>query len=269
VILPAMTVTNQPPVSLTPSRPQNQPDPTDEDDLLDDVEMDLWDHFEELRQRIFYGLLSVAGGVFLCFFFVKPIVQLLEMPAQGARFLQLSPGEYFFVSVQVAAYSGLLVSSPLVIYQVIKFILPGLKRSEQRLLAPIVFGSSLLFGVGLGFAYLVLIPATLGFFERYGADVVEQLWSIDQYFKFVLTLLLCTGLVFQVPVIQYLLGKLGLVSAKQMLENWRSVILGAAIVAAVLTPSTDPLTQILLALPVIGLYFGGAGLVALTTRSAE
>ena len=151
----------------------------------------------------------------------------------------------------------------------IKFILPGLKRSEQRLLAPIVFGSSLLFGVGLGFAYLVLIPATLGFFERYGADVVEQLWSIDQYFKFVLTLLLCTGLVFQVPVIQYLLGKLGLVSAKQMLENWRSVILGAAIVAAVLTPSTDPLTQILLALPVIGLYFGGAGLVALTTRSAE
>ena len=236
-----------------------------EDDPMDDVEMSILDHFEELRQRIFSTIIALVLGIMLCFAFVKPIVKLLELPAKGARFLQLSPGEFFFVSVQVAGYSGLLVSSPFIIYQIIQFVLPGLKRSEKRLLAPIVFGSTFLFAGGLFFAYEILIPATLRFFESYGADVVEQLWSIDKYFRFVLTLLLCTGLVFQVPVIQYLLGRLGIVTAKQMFANWRTVILGAAIAAAVLTPSTDPLTQMLLAVPVMGLYFGGAGLVALTT----
>lgn len=233
------------------------------DEISDDVEMSIVDHLEELRLRLFYALGGVFVGVVLCFVFVNRIVELLEIPAQGAKFLQLSPGEYFFVSVKVAGYSGLLLASPLILYQIIQFVIPGLTRKERKLLAPIVLGSSILFFAGIAFAYIALIPAALNFFISYGADVVEQLWSIDRYFEFVLLLLFSTGIAFQIPVIQFLLGLLGLVSAKQMLSGWRYVLLGAVILGAVLTPSTDPITQSLLAGAVLGLYFGGAGLVIL------
>ncbi|MBD2020941.1 twin-arginine translocase subunit TatC [Leptolyngbya sp. FACHB-36] len=235
----------------------------DEDNLPDEIEMSLFDHLEELRQRIFYALIAVVIGIIGCFTVVKRIVQLLEVPAQGVKFLQLAPGEYFFVSMKVAAYSGILVASPVILYQIIAFVLPGLTRRERRLLGPIVFGSSILFVAGLAFAYIALIPAALNFFISYGADVVEQLWSIDRYFEFVLLLMFSTGLAFQIPIVQALLGLLGIVSSKQMLSGWRYVLIGAAVLGAVLTPSTDPLTQSLLGGAVVGLYFGGAGLVKL------
>lgn len=238
----------------------------EDDDLVDDVEMSLFDHLEELRQRIFYALIAVAVGIVGCFTVVRPIVQLLEAPAQGVKFLQLAPGEYFFVSLKVAAYSGILVASPVILYQIIAFVLPGLTRRERRFLAPIVFGSSILFVAGLAFAYIALIPAALNFFISYGADVVEQLWSIDRYFEFVLLLMFSTGIAFQIPVIQMLLGLLGIVSSQRMLSGWRFVLLGAVILGAVLTPSTDPLTQSLLGGAVVGLYFGGIGLVKVLGR---
>ncbi|QIR37405.1 twin-arginine translocase subunit TatC [Tolypothrix sp. PCC 7910] len=231
------------------------------DDLPGEVEMSFFDHLEELRQRIFYALIAVAVGIVGCFLNVRPIVQLLEVPAKGVKFLQLAPGEYFFVSLKVAAYSGLVLSTPFILYQIIQFVLPGLTRRERRLLAPVVLGSSVLFVAGLVFAYFLLIPAALNFFITYGADVVEQLWSIEKYFEFVLLLLFSTGLAFQIPVIQLLLGALGIVSSKQMFSGWRYVIMGAVVLGAVLTPSTDPLTQSLLAGAVLGLYFGGIGLV--------
>src|SRR6476646_10625001 len=225
------------------------------DELPDEVEMSLFDHLEELRQRIFYSLIAAAVGIVGCFIVVKPIVQLLEVPAQGVKFLQLAPGEYFFVSIKVAGYSGLLLASPFVLYQIIQFVLPGLTRRERRFIGPIVLGSSVLFAAGLAFAYVALIPAALNFFINYGADVVEQLWSIDRYFEFVLLLMFSTGLAFQIPVIQLLLGLIGIVSSAQMLSGWRYVLLGAAVLGAVLTPSTDPLTQSLLGGAVVALYF--------------
>jgi sec-independent protein translocase protein TatC len=235
-------------------------------EIPDEVEMSLFDHLEELRQRLFLSLIAVFGGVIGCFIFVKPIVQLLEIPARGVKFLQLAPGEFFFVSLKVSGYSGLLVVSPFILYQIIQFVLPGLTRRERRLLGPVVLGSSILFFVGLAFAYLALIPAALNFFISYGADVVEQSWSIDKYFEFVLLLLFSTGLAFQIPVIQLLLGYLGIVSSARMLSGWRYIVLGAVILGAILTPSTDPLTQSLLAGAVLGLYFGGIGLVKLVGR---
>jgi sec-independent protein translocase protein TatC len=239
-------------------------DPLDE--LPSEVEMSFFDHLEELRQRIFYALIAVVVAIVGCFFYVRPIVQLLEVPAQGVKFLQLAPGEYFFVSLKVAAYSGLLLATPFILYQIIQFVLPGLTRRERRLLGPVVLGSSVLFGAGLVFGYVLLIPAALKFFISYGADVVEQLWSIEKYFEFVLLLLFSTGIAFQIPVIQLLLGNLGIVSSQQMISGWRYVIMGAVVLGAVLTPSTDPLTQSLLAGAVLGLYFGGIGLVKLTGK---
>jgi len=236
------------------------------DELPGDVEMSLFDHLEELRQRVFYALIGVGVGIIGCFLAVKPLVQLLEVPAKGIKFLQLAPGEYFFVSIKVAGYSGLLVASPFVLYQIIQFVLPGLTRRERGLVGPVVLGSSVLFFAGLVFAYLMLIPAALNFFITYGEGVVEQMWSIDRYFEFVLLLLFSTGLAFQIPIIQILLSFLGIVSSGQMLSGWRFVVVGATILGAVLTPSTDPLTQSLLAGAVLGLYFGGIGLVKVLGR---
>jgi sec-independent protein translocase protein TatC len=245
--------------------PETQSEPSTDplDELPGEVEMSIFDHLEELRQRIFYSLIVVVVGIIGSFIVVKPLVQLLEVPAKGVKFLQLAPGEFFFVSMKVAAYSGLILSTPFILYQIIQFVLPGLTLRERRLVIPVVLGSSVLFIVGLVFAYLLLIPAALQFFINYGADVVEQIWSIDKYFDFVLLLLFTTGIAFQVPVIQILLAILGIVSSKIMLKGWRYVIMSAVILGAVLTPSTDPLTQSLLAGAVLGLYFGGIGLVKL------
>ncbi len=233
------------------------------DELPGEVEMSLFDHLEELRQRIFYSLIAVVISIIGCFFAVRPLVRLLEVPAHGIKFLQLAPGEFFFVSFKVAGYTGLVISAPFILYQIVQFVLPGLTRKERRLLAPVVFGSSILFAAGLVFAYLLLIPAALNFFISYGADVVEQSWSIEKYFEFVLSLLFLTGIAFQIPILQMLLGALGIVSSAQMVSGWRAVIMGAVVLGAVLTPSTDPLTQSLLAGAVLVLYFGGIGAVKL------
>lgn len=231
------------------------------DEFPDEVEMSLFDHLEELRQRIFYSLIAVGIGAVGCFIFANSIVSILQKPAQGVKFLQLAPGEYFFVSIQVAGYSGLLLASPFVLYQIVRFILPGISVQERRFLGPIFFGSTILFGVGLVFAYFAIVPAALKFFIGYGGDVVEQFWSIEKYFSFVLKLLFVTALSFQVPVIQILLGLLGIVSSEKMFSGWKYVVLGAFVAGAILTPSTDPLTQSLLGGSVVMLYFGGIGVV--------
>ncbi|KAM5567839.1 sec-independent protein translocase protein TATC, chloroplastic [Rosa sericea] len=236
--------------------------------LPDDKEMSIFDHLEELRQRVFVSVAAVGVAMLGCFAVSKDLIVFLEAPVktQGVKFLQLAPGEFFFTTLKVSGYCGLLLGSPIILYEIIAFVLPGLTRDERKFLGPIVLGSSVLFYAGISFSYFVLVPAALNFFVTYAEGVVESLWSIDQYFEFVLVLLFSTGLSFQVPVIQILLGQVGLVSGDQMLSIWRYVVVGAVVAAAVLTPSTDPLTQVLLAAPLLGLYLGGAWVVKLSGR---
>jgi sec-independent protein translocase protein TatC len=248
---------------LTTELWQPEPEPDTFDELPDEVEMSFSDHLEELRLRIFYAVIAVAIAAVGCFIYAKQLVKILEVPAAGIKFLQLAPGEYFFVSVKVAGYCGLLFASPVILYQIVQFVLPGLTRRERRLILPVTIGSSVLFAVGLGFAYQVLIPAALNFLIGYGADVVEQSWSIERYFEFILVLLFATGLLFELPIVQVLLALLGIVSSAMMLSGWRNIIVGSMVVGAIVTPSTDPLTQSLLAGAILGLYFGGIGIVKL------
>lgn len=235
----------------------------DEEELPQNFEMPIWDHLEELRERVLIAGLAATVAIGTCFCFSKELVVFLEAPVAdaGVRFLQLSPGEFFFTTLKTAGYSGLLVAAPTVLYEIIAYVVPGLTKSERTFLAPVVFGSSILFYFGLVFSYEILTPAALNFFVSYADGAVESLWSIDQYFEFVLVLMLSTGLSFQVPVIQVMLGQLGIVSSQQMFSLWRYVVVGSTVVAAVLTPSTDPFTQALLAIPLVGLYFGGAAAV--------
>jgi sec-independent protein translocase protein TatC len=207
----------------------------------DDIEMSLFDHLDELRLRIFYVLIAVGVGIIGCFTQVKPLVKFLQVPAQG--------------------YSGLILAAPFILYQIIAFVTPGLTPKEKRILGPVVLGSGVLFLGGLAFAYVALIPAALNFFITYGEEVVEQAWSIEKYFELILVLMFSTGIAFQVPIVQAILGFLGIVSSRQMLSGWRYVLVGAAVAGAILTPSTDPLTQSLLAGAVLALYFAGIGIV--------
>jgi sec-independent protein translocase protein TatC len=232
-----------------------------------DAEMSLSDHLEELRQRAFWSVAVLLSSILVCVVSVKSIVKILQEPALGIKFLQFAPGEYFFASIKVAAYTGLLISSPFLIYQVMLFILPGMTKDERKTILPIIFGALTLFLSGLMFGYSVLVPAALNFFINYGSEVVEPFWSFEQYFEFILILLFSTGLAFQLPVIQIMLGLLRIVSGDTMISIWRYVILGSTIVGAVLTPSVDPLTQILMSSIVIILYFLGAGVVLLVEKS--
>jgi sec-independent protein translocase protein TatC len=234
-----------------------------EDEFPGEVQMSLVEHLEELRRRVLRSLLAVVVGAAACLVAVRPLVRLLEMPAEGIRFLQLAPGEFLFVSLKVAGYAGLTLALPYVTFEALAFVLPGLSRRERRLVAPAVAGSTLLFAAGLAFAWWALVPAALRFLVSYGADVVEPIWSIERYLDFVLLLMVATALAFQLPVLQLLLGALGLIDWRTMLGAWRWVILVAAVAGAVLTPSTDPVTMLLLTGAITALYLVGVGLVAL------
>ena len=232
-----------------------------------DAEMSLSDHLEELRQRAFWSVSILLSSIVLCVVSVKNIVKILQEPALGIKFLQFAPGEYFFASIKVAAYSGLLLSSPFLIYQIILFVLPGMTKNERKTILPIILGAITLFLFGLMFGFSVLVPAALNFFINYGSEVVEPFWSFEQYFEFILVLLFSTGLAFQLPVVQIMLGLLRIVSGETMISIWRYVILGSTVIGAILTPSVDPLTQILMSSIVIILYFLGAGVVLLIEKS--
>ena len=194
---------------------------------------------------------------------VKSLVKILELPINNVKFFQLSPGEYFISTVKISFYTGLLFSSPVAIGQLILFLLPGLTKKETKIILPLLISSLVLFGLGLAFSYYTLVPAALNFFLNYSEDVLEPFWSFDQYFEFILVLFYSTGLAFQIPIIQILVGLLNIVSPKQMLGAWRYVILISTILGAILTPSTDPLTQLLLSFAIVLLYISGLGILFL------
>jgi len=235
-----------------------------DDELPGEVEMSLVEHLEELRRRILRGLLVLVVAAAGALLVVRPLVRLLEQPAQGIRFLQLAPGEFLLVSLKVAGYAGLVLALPWWLFEGLAFVLPGLTRRERRLLAPAVGASSVLFFAGLAFAWWSLVPAALRFLVSYGADVVEPLWSIERYLDFVLLLMVATALAFQLPVLQLVLGALGLLDAPTMVRAWRWVVLISALAGAVLTPSTDPITMLLLSGAITALYALGVALVALS-----
>jgi sec-independent protein translocase protein TatC len=248
---------------LPPPAPIRVQPPSD-DQFPGEVEMPLVDHLEELRRRILRSLLAVVVAAAGCLVLVRPLVR---VPARGIHFLQLAPGEFLFVSLKVAGYAGLTLALPYVLYEALAFVLPGLTRREQRLVAPAVGGSAVLFLAGLAFAWWALVPAALNFLVSYGADVVEPLWSIERYLDFVLLLMVATALAFQLPVLQMLLAALGLVRAQTMLSAWRFVVVASALAGAVLTPSTDPITMLLLSGAITALYLVGVGLARLVQRA--
>ena len=227
------------------------------------LELPFSEHIEELRQRIFLLFWIILLLTCVAFIEVKSLVQILELPVENVKFFQVAPGEYFISTIKISFYTGLLFSSPFVIGQLILFLLPGLTKKETKVILPLLLSSLLLFGLGLVFSYYTLIPAALNFFLNYSEEVLEPFLSFDQYFEFILVLFYSTGLAFQIPIVQILVGLLNIVTPQQMLGAWRYIILLSTILGAILTPSTDPLTQLLLSVAILLLYFSGLGILFL------
>ena len=227
------------------------------------LELPFSEHIEELRQRIFFVFWIILLLTCAAFIEVKSLVKILELPVSNVKFFQISPGEYFISTIKISFYTGLLFSSPFIVSQLILFFLLGLTKKETKIILPLLLASLLLFGIGLAFSYYTLIPAALNFFLNYSEEVLEPFWSFDQYFEFILVLFYSTGLAFQIPIIQILVGLLNIVSTNQMLGAWRYIILLSTILGAILTPSTDPLTQLLLSTAILLLYFSGLGILFL------
>nr|YP_009313515.1 Sec-independent protein translocase component TatC [Galaxaura rugosa]SCW21769.1 Sec-independent protein translocase component TatC [Galaxaura rugosa] len=239
---------------------------TNQEQLKHDREMSISEHLDELRNRFLLVFLLFCISTIGCFTKLKEITLFLQKPALGIKFLQLSPGEYFFVSLKIGFYSSVLLTIPFAIYQIIMFIRPGLTGREARIIIPSLLGSILLFFIGITFGYQILVPAALNFFIHYGADIIEPLWSFEQYFDFIILLLISTGLAFQIPILQIFLGILNLISSFQMLSAWKYIIVTATLLGAILTPSTDPFTQSLMAIAILFLYFSGISILIILKK---
>lgn len=227
------------------------------------LELPFTEHIQEIRIRSFSILSIILLLTMICFLEIKTIVQLLESPVEDLKFFQISPGEYFLLTFKISFYSGLLFASPFITTQLILFLIPGITKQETKYILPLFWSSMFLFVAGLIFSYYILIPAALEFFLRYSEEVLEPFLSFDQYFNFILVIFYSTGIAFQIPIIQILLGLANIISVFQMLKIWKYVALLATILGAILTPSTDPITQLFLSFAILFLYFVGVGILFL------
>ncbi len=216
--------------------------------------MTLTEHLEELRQRLIKSLLAVAAATALSFFFIDPVMGLLIRLSGGHKVVALSPAETFMTTMKVALFSGVALAMPVLIYQLLRFLAPGLTRQERRLVltaVPFVFG---FFLAGVAFGYFVLIPAALQFLLGFGSQYVDNQLRISDFLSFVTTFLLAVGGMFETPVVIFAAVKLGLISRKRLASYRRYVFLLSFVLGAIITPTGDPLNMTLLALPIYLLY---------------
>lgn len=220
-------------------------------------EMSFLEHLEEFRWRILYLIIGVILGTIIAWIFIDFLIdQILLLPARKANInLQnLRPFGQLFLFFQVAVIGGLIISIPNVFYQIWKFIAPALKENEKKYVSSIVFFSSICFLSGIVFAYFVMLPLTLAFAGKFGTTAIENNFAIDEYFSIIISVMLAAGVIFELPMLSFFLSKIGILTPQFMRKFRRHSIVGILIVAAILTPGTDPLAQVLLAIPLVLLY---------------
>lgn len=251
-------------------------DPDVESTTLPDDElpkMTFIDHLEELRKRLMVAFAAVAIGFLACWAFAEPIFAKLQEPL--ANFLP--PGDKlaytrltapFFLYMKVAFFAGLFVASPVVLLQLWLFISPGLYKKERRLAAPFIIFGTLFFALGGYFGYRYLLPATCSFFVETGKQF-KQMVTVDDYFSFASTIIMATGLVFETPILIFFLARLGIVTPAFLMQKFKYAVVLAFVIAAVVTPTPDMVTQAALAIPMILLYLIGVGVAFLFGKKVE
>ncbi len=237
-----------------------------------DREMTIWEHLEEFRRRVIYSLIALVlatglSGVFykqILLFLMRPVHGFANVPAGKPVFTELT--EMVGLMVKVSLVSGLILALPFILYQVIMFAAPGLTRRERIYLFVFLPGTMLAFATGAFFGYFVLFPPALNWLLTFGSDVAIPFIRIGNYVNLLVTLLFGMGMIFETPVVMFLLARLGVTSPRAMAAFRRYLWVLAFLVGAIITPTMDPLNQSLVALPLIVLYEVGILLARLAWR---
>ncbi len=222
-----------------------------------EIEMSFLEHLEELRWRIIYALIGLVIGTIIAWIFIDFFInQILLLPAQQSnlKLQNLRPFGQLFLFFEVALIIGLILSFPNVVYHLWKFISPALRENEKKYISAIVIFTTLCFLAGVLFAYFVMLPLTLQFAAQFGSPEIANNFSIDEYFSIILSVIIGAGIVFELPMLSFFLSKIGILTPKIMRRYRRHSIVVILILAALLTPGTDPVSQILLAIPLVFLY---------------
>lgn len=222
-------------------------------------------HLRELRKRLIVCVIATAIGFGVCYNYSVELYGLLTKPLIPA----LPPGdahmvftgvvEPFFIYMKVGLFGGLILASPVILYEIWGFVAPGLYKGEKAWFLGIVISSIFLFAAGALFAYFVVFPFGFKYLLSYSSDTLKPLLSMDLYFSFATKFLIAFGVVFQLPLAILVLARLGLVTAGKLLSWWRYALVGILIVAAILTPTPDVFNQMLMAGPLLFLY--GVGII--------
>jgi sec-independent protein translocase protein TatC len=233
---------------------------------LSDGRMTIWEHLAELRVRIIKSMIAVGLGMVVGWIVYPQVLDFLLQPYRDIEpdkdLVAFSPVEFFTVRMQVAAYIGIALAMPVLLWQVWRFVTPGLYPHEKKYAIPFIASSLVLFAGGATLAYIALTPA-LEFLLGLGGDNVTDLFSQQEYLSFTTWMMLAFGAAFEVPVLLVALQLIGVLSPRQLLGFWRYAIVIIAVVAAVITPSGDPITMAALVIPMTLLYFGAIAIGAL------
>ena len=226
---------------------------------MDEKKLPLTAHLQELRKRLIFSFIAIGIGFVICYAFADTLFQILARPLMkimpaGGSLIFTSVAEAFFTYMKIGFIAGVILASPFILYQIWAFIAPGLYRHEKGYIVPFVLGGSLFFTLGVLFGYFIAIPVGFRFLLGYATDFIKPMPSMKEYLTFTVKFLLAFGLVFEFPVVLVLLARIGIVDAKMLSKQRRYAILLVFILAAVVTPSPDLLTQVLTAIPLIALY---------------
>lgn len=220
-------------------------------------EMSFLEHLEELRWRLIYSLFGILIGTIIAWVFIDFLVEsiLLRPSVENKISLQnLKPFGQIFLYLQIAIIAGIIISIPNIFYQLWKFISPALRKNERKYILAIVVFSTICFLLGIIFAYFVMLPLTLSFASQFGTSAIKNEFAIDEYMSIIISVMLAAGLVFELPMLSFFLSKLGILTPDFMKKYRKHSLVIILVAAAILTPGTDPVSQIILAVPLFLLY---------------
>lgn len=240
-------------------------------DPANDGSMSLMEHLKELRVRLMWIIGTMIVGTVFALFFAEPIIQFIIQPLTniGVTPQAIGPTDTIGVWFKVCFTAGASIAMPVIVYQVIAFVSPGLYPHEKRVLLMTLPGIMVLFILGAAFAFYLLIPAAVDFLQGFLGSVIRQDWTIERYIGFITRLVFWMGVSFETPLIVAFLARAGLITGPKLLHFWRHSIVIAAIVAAAITPTVDPVNMTIVMGPLIILYFLSVGLAYLVYRPRE
>lgn len=221
----------------------------------------LIEHLQELRYRVMMASIGVVAGLVISAIFAEDVIEFLKEPAEDRRenfqLVFLKPFDNFGTYFRVSLLGGVIIGMPMIVFHGLRFVTPGLKPGERRWVYATAIGATGLFLIGVAFAYYVALPPALDFLLNFGDDLAEPNITIDSYIDFVTRLLFWTGVSFETPLVVMFLARFGIVNWRQLIQWWRYAIVGAFLIAALVTPTVDPVTQSFVAGPIMVLYVVG------------